>query len=125
MSADVARVAPPAPDPADATVDQVIAALEAGRLRAAAPDSEAPDGWEFHPEAFAALDRETERRRMIESFDVLNVPKDIQGLIREALVKPVERRPTRPRRGAVRRRLEDKRKTGERKQARGRVETGA
>jgi len=31
------------------------------------------------------LDRETERRRIIESFDVLNVPAGIQALIREAL----------------------------------------
>jgi hypothetical protein len=33
----------------------------------------------------ACLDRETERRRVIESFDVLSVPEDIQALIREAL----------------------------------------
>ena len=33
----------------------------------------------------AGLDRETERRRIIESFDVLNVPEGIQALIREAL----------------------------------------
>ena len=31
------------------------------------------------------LDRETERRRIIESFEVLDVPADIQALIREAL----------------------------------------
>lgn len=31
------------------------------------------------------LDRETERRRIEASFDVLSVPADIQGLIREAL----------------------------------------
>ena len=31
------------------------------------------------------LDRATEYRRIIESFDVLNVPADIQALIREAL----------------------------------------
>ena len=33
----------------------------------------------------AGLDRETEHRRIIESFDVLNVPADVQVLIREAL----------------------------------------
>jgi len=32
-----------------------------------------------------ALDRATERHRIIESFDVLNVPVGIQALIREAL----------------------------------------
>ena len=31
------------------------------------------------------LDRETERRRIIQSFDVFDVPADIQALIREAL----------------------------------------
>ncbi len=31
------------------------------------------------------LDRKIERHRIIESFDVLNVPKDVQTLIREAL----------------------------------------
>ena len=31
------------------------------------------------------LDRSTERHRIIESFDVLSVPADIQALIREAL----------------------------------------
>jgi hypothetical protein len=33
----------------------------------------------------SGLDRQTEYARIIESFDVLNVPKDIRGLIREAL----------------------------------------
>lgn len=33
----------------------------------------------------SGLDRETERRRIIESFDVLNVPEGIQTEIREAL----------------------------------------
>lgn len=45
----------------------------------------------------------------------------VRRILREALVKPVERKPTKPSRGAVRRRLEDKRKTAERKQARARV----
>jgi len=31
------------------------------------------------------LDREKERHRIIESFEVLSVPEDIQTLIREAL----------------------------------------
>ena len=88
MSADVARVAPPAPDPADATVDQVIAALEAGRLRAAAPDSEAPDGWEFHPEARAAIlalfaNRATRAWSADETFGFVDrvglPPKDVSG----------------------------------------------
>ena len=33
----------------------------------------------------ADLDRATERRRIIVSFDVLNVPADVQALVREAL----------------------------------------
>jgi ribosome-associated protein len=42
----------------------------------------------------------------------------VRVLIRKAMVKPVLRRPTKPSRGSVRRRLEDKRKTSERKQTR-------
>jgi ribosome-associated protein len=42
----------------------------------------------------------------------------IRALIAAAIVEPVTRRPTRPSRGAVRRRLEDKRRTSARKQAR-------
>ena len=33
----------------------------------------------------AGLDRETERHRILESFDVLSVPEDVRTLIREAL----------------------------------------
>ena len=33
----------------------------------------------------AGLDRATEYHRIIESFDVLSVPRDIQALVREAL----------------------------------------
>jgi ribosome-associated protein len=42
----------------------------------------------------------------------------IRALVAAALIAPVARRPTRPSRGAVRRRVEDKRRTGARKQAR-------
>ena len=35
------------------------------------------------------LDRATERRRIIESFDVLNVPEDVRTLISEALDSPL------------------------------------
>jgi ribosome-associated protein len=42
----------------------------------------------------------------------------IRALIAAALVEPVKRRPTRPSRGAVRARLEDKRYTSERKRRR-------
>jgi hypothetical protein len=31
------------------------------------------------------LDRETERRRIMESFEVLNIPADVQALVVEAL----------------------------------------
>jgi ribosome-associated protein len=46
----------------------------------------------------------------------------VRRLIQKALVEPVVRKPTRPSRAAVRRRLTDKRKTAERKQTRGRVQ---
>ncbi|APR79507.1 Hypothetical protein A7982_04854 [Minicystis rosea] len=45
----------------------------------------------------------------------------VRVLIRKAMVKPVPRKPTRPTKGSVKRRLTDKRKTAERKQGRGRV----
>ena len=88
MSADVAPVAPRAPDAAAATADQVIAALEAGELRAAVPDSEAPDGWELHPEARAAIlalfaDRSTRQWSAAETFEFMDrvglPPKDVSG----------------------------------------------
>jgi len=88
MSADVAPVAPRAPDAAAATAEQVIAALEAGELRAAAPDSEAPDGWELHPEARAAIlalfaDRSTRQWSAAETFEFMDrvglPPKDVSG----------------------------------------------
>ncbi len=44
----------------------------------------------------------------------------IRMLVAKALVAPKERRPTRPSRGAVRRRLEDKREVSQRKQQRAR-----
>ncbi len=44
----------------------------------------------------------------------------IRMLIAKAMVAPKARRPTRPSRGSVKRRLEDKRQTGQRKQQRAR-----
>ncbi len=88
MSTDLARLAPRAPDPATPTADQVIADLEAGRLRAAAPDSGAPDGWELHPEARAAIlalfaNRATRAWSADETFEFVDrvglPPKDVSG----------------------------------------------
>jgi len=88
MSTDLARLAPRAPDPATPTADQVIADLEAGRLRAAAPDSGAPDGWELHPEARAAIlalfaNRATRAWSAGETFEFVDrvglPPKDVSG----------------------------------------------
>ncbi len=45
----------------------------------------------------------------------------IRVLVAKALVVPTTRRPTRPSRGAVKRRLDEKRQTSERKRARGRA----
>jgi len=45
----------------------------------------------------------------------------VRALIQKALVKPVVRKKTKPSRGAVQRRLTEKKKTAERKQGRGRV----
>ena len=88
MRTDLARANPRTPDPATPTADQVIAALEAGRLRAAAPDSGAPDGWELHPEARAAIlalfaNRSTRAWSADETFGFVDrvglPPKDVSG----------------------------------------------
>ena len=42
----------------------------------------------------------------------------VRALVAKALVAPTPRRPTKPSRGAVRRRLDDKRRTSERKEGR-------
>ena len=57
--------------------------------------------------------RTRDRERNIE-----DASEKVRALIRRAMVKPVPRKPTRPTRAAVRRRLTDKRKTAERKQTR-------
>jgi 2,3,4,5-tetrahydropyridine-2-carboxylate N-succinyltransferase len=71
-----------------ATADQVIAALEAGQLRAAAPDAATPDGWRLHPEARAAIlalfaDRATRPWSAAETFGFVDrvglPPKDVTG----------------------------------------------
>ena len=88
MSTDVAPVTSLAPDAAAADADPVIAALEAGRLRAAAPDPGAPDGWELHPEARAAIlalfaNRATRAWSADETFGFVDrvglPPKDVSG----------------------------------------------
>lgn len=45
----------------------------------------------------------------------------VKALVRRALVAPTPRKPTRPSRAAVKRRLSDKRKTAERKQGRAKI----
>jgi 2,3,4,5-tetrahydropyridine-2-carboxylate N-succinyltransferase len=84
----MARVAPRAPDPATPTANRVLADLEAGRLRAAAPDSGAPDGWELHPEARSAIlalfaDRATRAWSADKTFEFVDrvglPPKDVSG----------------------------------------------
>ena len=78
--------------------------------------------------AFAAPRLDAEGRLLVTSQKTRDRERNLEdacekvrALIRKAMVKPVPRKPTRPSRGAVRRRLEDKRKTSERKQGRGRV----
>jgi len=73
---------------AAATADQIIAALETGQLRAAAPDPAAPDGWGLLPEARAAIlalfaDRATRPWSAVETFAFVDrvglPPKDVTG----------------------------------------------
>jgi len=73
---------------AAATADQIIAALETGQLRAAAPDPAAPDGWGLLPEARAAIlalfaDRATRPWSVVETFAFVDrvglPPKDVTG----------------------------------------------
>jgi len=88
VNTEVAPVTSRAPDVAAATADQVIAALEAGRLRAAAPDPAAPDGWQLHSEARAAIlelfaNRATRPWSADETFRFVDrvglPPKDVSG----------------------------------------------
>ena len=70
------------------TIDEIVAALESGRLRAAAPDSGAAGGWELDPGARAAIlalfaDRATRSWSADESFGFVDrvglPPKDVAG----------------------------------------------
>lgn len=79
---------PPAAMAMPTAADQVIAALEAGNLRAAAPDPAAPDGWTLLPEARAAIlalfaDRATRPWSADETFGFVDrvglPPKDVVG----------------------------------------------
>jgi len=88
VNTEAAPATPRAPDAPAATADRVIAALEAGRLRAAAPDPAAPDGWELHPEARAAVlalfaNRATRPWSADETFGFVDrvglPPKDVSG----------------------------------------------
>ena len=86
-----------------ATADQIIAALETGQLRAAAPDPAAPDGWGLLPEARAAIlalfaDRATRPWSADETFGFVDrvglPPKDVSGS-RDALAAAAAGRPWR------------------------------
>ena len=63
----------------------------------------------------------TSQRTRDRERNVEDAYEKVRVLVRRALVKPVARRPTKPSRGAVRRRLEEKRKTAQRKVQRGPV----
>jgi 2,3,4,5-tetrahydropyridine-2-carboxylate N-succinyltransferase len=84
----VAAASTPAATPDPAGVDGILAALEAGRLRAAAPDPAAPGGWALRPDARAAIlalfaDRATRSWTAAEAFGFSDraglPPKDIAG----------------------------------------------
>jgi 2,3,4,5-tetrahydropyridine-2-carboxylate N-succinyltransferase len=78
----------PAAMPDLASVDEILTALETGRLRAAAPDAAAPGGWALRPDARVAVlalfaDRATRSWTADESFGFVDraglPPKDIVG----------------------------------------------
>jgi 2,3,4,5-tetrahydropyridine-2-carboxylate N-succinyltransferase len=78
----------PAATPDLASVQQLLDGLEAGRLRAAAPDPAAPGGWALRPDARAAIlalfaDRATRSWTAAETFGFEDraglPPKDITG----------------------------------------------
>jgi ribosome-associated protein len=60
----------------------------------------------------------TSQRTRDQARNLADAYEKIRALIAASLVEPVKRRPTRPSRGAVRARLQDKRHTSERKQRR-------
>lgn len=60
----------------------------------------------------------TSQRTRDQQKNLLDARTRIRELIAQALIEPIPRRPTRPGRGAVQRRLNDKRKQGEKKQQR-------
>jgi ribosome-associated protein len=73
--------------------------------------------------AKARLDAEgmlhvTSQRTRDKERNLEDAYEKIRALVAAAMIVPTTRRPTRPSRGAVRRRLDDKRRTGARKQAR-------
>lgn len=85
------------------TPDEIIAALEAGRLRAAVPDAGMPDGWALDPGARAAIlalfaDRTTRPWSADETFGFVDrvglPPKDVTGSL-DALAAAAAGRPWR------------------------------
>ncbi len=78
----------PRPRPASPIPDPVLAALEAGRLRAAVPDPASPDGWAVRSDARIAIlslfaDRATRPWSAVETFEFADrvglPPKDMAG----------------------------------------------
>jgi ribosome-associated protein len=60
----------------------------------------------------------TSQRTRDQAKNLEDAREKVRALVAKALVAPTPRRATKPSRGAVRRRLEDKRKTSERKEGR-------
>jgi len=60
----------------------------------------------------------TSQRTRDQQKNLLDARTRIREMIVQAMIEPIPRRPTRPGRGAVQRRLTDKRKQGEKKQQR-------
>jgi ribosome-associated protein len=60
----------------------------------------------------------TSQRTRDQAKNLADAYEKIRALVAAAMIEPTPRRPTKPTRGAVRRRLEDKRRTSERKQGR-------
>jgi ribosome-associated protein len=66
----------------------------------------------------------TSQRTRDQQKNLEDAYEKVRTLLRRALVAPIPRRPTRPSRASVRRRLDEKKKTAARKQQRGPVDEG-
>lgn len=66
----------------------------------------------------AGLLHVTSQKTRDQGRNLADAYEKIKGLVIKALVAPIKRKPTKPSRGAVRRRLADKKQTSERKKGR-------